>query len=868
MPVRIYDIAKKLGMESKEVLAKAKELGIAAKVPSSSLDKITAEYLEEQLAPLKKVEEPAPLPQEPLKVVTEAPAPPPPPPAPEPVVEAPKPVEVPPPAPVVAKTEVAPEVKAPEVIKAPEPKVEAPAPVAIAPTPAPAQAPAPAPVAPVEPPAPKVEPKVEAPAPPPTPPPAPAGPKLGDKVGFIQLPQRPQPKPADKPGMRMPPGRGMQPGQGQGQGQGQQGRPGDFRRGGDIRNVPGRQGAPGSQQFSKFGQKPAEPAKPTTPKIVLPESAEVIIIKPPIIVRDLADRLKIKPFKLIADLMEAGVFANVNQSIDEAIAQKVCAKYGKKFEVEKRERGGGIVHAPVKKTEVDIEDRVEELKPRPPVVTIMGHVDHGKTTLLDVIRKANVAAGESGGITQHIGAYTISFPHPERKNELQQITFLDTPGHAAFSAMRARGANVTDLVVLVVAANDGVMPQTLEALSHAQAAKVPILVAVNKVDHPNANPLKVRQQLQDKGLVPDDWGGDTIFTDVSALTKIGVDKLLEMILLQADLLELKANPNRRAKGNVIESGLEPGGPVATVLVRKGTLRVGDAIICGQNWGKARALINEEGQRLKEAGPSVAVRVLGLNGVPEAGIEFSVVEDEKTAREIGEERAMEARKAAGEARQKVTLENLFATLDATQAKILKVVVKADTQGSVEAIVDALKKIESTKVSMEVIHSAVGTITESDVMLASASSAIILGFHTRVDNTAAELAKREGIQIKLYSIIYELIDHVKEAMAGLLDPIAKEVVTGSAEVRKIFTLSKGGNVAGCMVASGRINRGKVRVVRRKSVIYEGVTQSLRRFQDEVNEVRAGMECGIRIDGFNEFQVGDSIECYAIEKVASTL
>ena len=515
-----------------------------------------------------------------------------------------------------------------------------------------------------------------------------------------------------------------------------------------------------------------------------------------------------------------------------------------------------------------MEDRLEDLTSRAPVVTIMGHVDHGKTTLLDVIRKSDVAGGEAGGITQHIGAYTISFPHPERKNEVQQITFLDTPGHAAFSAMRARGANVTDLVILVVAANDGVMPQTLEALSHAQAAKVPILVAVNKCDHPNANPMKVRQQLQERGLVPDDWGGETIFVDVSALTKQGVDKLLEMILLQADLLELKANANRRAKGNVIESGLEPGGPTATVLVRKGTLRVGDVVICGQYWGKVRALINEEGKRLKEAGPSVAVRLLGLNGVPEAGLEFSAVDDEKSARVLSEQRAQDARTLSNEGRAKVTLENLFATLDASSAKALRVVVKADTQGSVEAIVEALKKLETEKVSLEVIHSAVGTITESDVSLASASSAIILGFHTRIDNGVSDVAKREGVQIKLYAIIYELIDEVKEAMAGLLDPILKEVVMGAAEVRKVFELSKGGNVAGCVISHGRLVKGKVRVMRRKGLIYEGVTQSLRRFQDEVNEVRAGMECGIRIEGFNEFQIGDSIECYTIEKVASKL
>ena len=500
----------------------------------------------------------------------------------------------------------------------------------------------------------------------------------------------------------------------------------------------------------------------------------VITLKPPIIVRELAEQLKKKPFQLIADLIELKVMANVNQAIDETIAQRLCSKYGFKFEVEKRDRGGGTVHAPKKATEIDTEDKPEQLKTRAPVVTIMGHVDHGKTTLLDSIRQTNVASGESGGITQHIGAYTISFPHPERKTELQQITFLDTPGHAAFSAMRARGANVTDIVILVVAANDGVMPQTLEALAHAQAAKVPIIVAINKCDHPNANVMKARQQLQERGLVPDDWGGNTTFVEVSGLTKAGIPHLLEILILQSELMELKANPDRRAKGNIIESGLDPGGPTATVLVRKGTLRVGDVIICGQYWGKVRALINEEDKRLKEAGPSVAVKVLGLNGVPEAGLEFSVMENDRAARELAESREQEARSLAKEARSKITLENLFATLAENSAKVLKVVVKADTQGSVEAIVEALKKNEFDKVSLDIIHSAVGTITETDVMLASASKGIILGFHTRIDNGVSDIAKREGVQIKLYSIIYELIDQVKESMAGLLDPIIKEVV----------------------------------------------------------------------------------------------
>jgi translation initiation factor IF-2 len=779
MPVRIYDISKKLGLENKIILAKAKSLGIAAaRVPSSSLDKISAEYLEEQLC-LDHPELAAKL------------APP------------------PPPAPKAAPSEPI------VVIKTPPP----------------------------EPPKPEVKeeppPIVEAPKPPP-PPPKPVGPQIGDKVGFIQLPHKPSPKISEKAGqVKLSPKTGAPA------------RPG------------GKPAAPPPQKEDRKA-----PAPPPQPKFVAPVTGEIIVIKPPIVVRELATQLKQKPFKIIADLMELGVFANVNQAIDEIIAQQLCAKYGFRFEVEKRERGGGVVHAPAKKVELDVEDKLEQLKPRAPVVTIMGHVDHGKTTLLDVIRKSDVAAGEAGGITQHIGAYTISVPHPERKKGLAQITFLDTPGHAAFSSMRARGANVTDIVVLVVAANDGVMPQTLEALSHAKAAKVPILVAVNKMDHPNANSMKVRQQLQDKGLVPDDWGGDTIFVDVSALTKQGVDKLLEMILLQAELLELKANPDRRAKGNVIESGVEPGGPTATVLVRKGTLRVSDIILCGEFYGRVRALINEEGDRLKEAGPSVAVRVLGLNGVPDAGLEFSVVEDEKAARELAEQRANETKAQDLENRSKVTLENLFASLAAAQSKALKIVVKADTQGSVEAIVEALMKIESDKVTLEILHSDVGTINENDVALASASAAVILGFHARVDSTAAEKAKHEGVQIKLYAIIYELIDQVKEAMAGLLEPDVKESIIGSAEVRQVFELSKGVPVAGCMVSSGRIVKGKMRVRRRKDVIYEGIIQSLRRFQDEVNEVRAGMECGIRVEGYSEFQVGDTIECYTTEKVAAKL
>ncbi len=857
MPVRIYDIAKRVGVESKVVLAKAKELGItAAKVPSSTLDKITAEYLEELMG--YKSAPPAPPPPEPVApaVPPVAVAPPPSTPAtpaePTPALEVAV-VEAPPPAVTEAPTAAAEIVVPPAPVPAPPvpaaPATQAPAtsPVPAAPTILPVAPPAPTPVAPVAQ-APAVtisvvpSPPTAAAAPPAPPPPKPPAPKVGDKVGFIQLPTRP--RPGERPGSRPP-----------------------------QHPAPGRQ-APGrghDQRASGPGQRPGSPGagQRQSPQPPPEATGDEITLKPPIIVRDLAEQLRKKPFQLIADLMELGIFATVNQSLEPEIAQRLCAKYNFRFKVEKREKGGGLVHGPIKRTEVqDADDKAEDLCPRAPVVTIMGHVDHGKTSLLDVIRKSNVAAGEAGGITQHIGAYTISFPHPERPKELQQITFLDTPGHAAFSSMRARGANVTDIVVLVVAANDGVMPQTVEALNHAQAAKVPILVAVNKCDHPNANPLRVRQQLQEKGLLSDEWGGDTIFVDCSALTKQGVDKLLEMILLQAELLELKANPTRPAKGNVIESGLEPGGPTATVLVRKGTLRVGATVVCGQYYGKVRALINEENRRLKEAAPSVAVKLLGLNGIPEAGIEFNVVENEKLARELTEQRSELERSQDRERRPPVTIETITDILAEGSAKVLKLVVKADTQGSVEAIVEALLKIESDKVSLEMVHSAVGTITESDVILASASKAVILGFHTRVDTAAAELAKREGVQIKLYAIIYELIDQVKEAMAGLLDPLLKEAVFGVAEVRKVFALSKGGNVAGCVIASGRIVRGKARIMRRKNLIYEGIIHTLRRFQDEVNEVRAGMECGIRLEGFDDFQPGDTIECYNIEKVAQKL
>ena len=861
MPVRIYEIAKELNLESKMVLIKAKELGIAAaKVPSSSLDKITAEYLRDQLLPLAA--HVAPTPVEPEAPVLIIPAPRPPEPEPEPQPEpvaiaiAPEPTPL-----VVAEAPTAPQ----PVVEAPTPTV---APVVVAPSapastpvqavsetpptvtpPAPSQAPT-APVVPISASATSTPP---APAPIMTPA-VPTKPSEAPKSQIGQLVGRIDPRSFARPAPRSDDRRG-----GGGGSSSSGGRP-DDRRGGPQHGRPGM----GSSQQSQT------PARPAPPKVHIAADAPVVIMRPPIVVRELAEKIGRKPFQVIADLMSMGVFATVTQTVDTEHAIKVSAKHGYRFETEKRDKAAHSVNVPQEaKVELDKEDSPETLKPRPPVITIMGHVDHGKTSLLDVVRKADVASGEAGGITQHIGAYTISYPHPHT-GVLQQLTFLDTPGHAAFSAMRARGANVTDIVVLVVAANDGVMPQTLEALAHAQAAKVPIIVAVNKCDHPNANPLKVRQQLQERGLLPDDWGGDTLYVDCSAVTRQGIDKLIDSILLQAELLELKANPNRHAKGNVIESGVEPGGPVATVLVRKGTLRVGDVILCGEHYGKVRAMMNEEGSRLKEATPSVAVRVLGLNGVPNAGSEFSSVENERAARELAEQRFMDRKKADldGVRPKRQTLEDIFGQISDMTAKVLKIIVKADTQGSVEAICDALEKIDSTKVSMEIVHSAVGAVSAADVLLASSSDAVILGFHTRVDSSAAEQAKHEGVQIKLYAIIYELIDHVKEAMAGLLDPLLKEVVIGQAEVRKIFSLSKGGNVAGCAVISGRIVRGKMRVRRKTHLIYEGVSLTLKRFQDEVNEVRSGMECGIKLDGFDDYIEGDLIECYTTEKVAQKL
>lgn len=593
---------------------------------------------------------------------------------------------------------------------------------------------------------------------------------------------------------------------------------------------------------------------------------KIIHIKPPIVVKELALQLGLKPFQLIHELMEMNIFAAINHTIEPEVATRICTKYGFTFEMERREKGAGIHKVETKVVEPPpppiAEVKVDELKLRPPIITFMGHVDHGKTSLMDYIRKARVAAGEAGGITQHIGAYSI-------EHNGHSITFLDTPGHAAFTAMRARGANVTDVVVLVIAADDGIMPQTVEALNHAKAAKVPIIVAINKIDMASANVDRVKGQLQERGLAPEDWGGETIVCPVSATKGTGVDHLIEMMLLQAEVLELKANPNAPPRGRVIEAKMEAGrGPTATVIVQTGTLKQGDPFICGNYFGKVKLLVDEFGKTVKAAGPATPVTVLGFSGLPNAGDELVVMENERAAKSLSEERLDAVRNKKLATPQRVTLESLFNSTGDGQPKLLKVIVKADVQGSLEAIVASLNQIESKKIDLEVIHSGVGPISDSDVLLASASNAVLIGFNVKVENVAVTSAKREGVQIKLYSIIYELLDQVKEAMAGLLDPELRETVIGHAEVRAVFDLSRG-KVAGCAVTDGRIARNaRARVMRGKQPVYDGGLATLRRFTDDVKEVRVGLECGIKLGDFNDYQVGDVIEAYLLEKVPQQL
>lgn len=627
--------------------------------------------------------------------------------------------------------------------------------------------------------------------------------------------------------------------------------------------------------------KPADAEKPVGTEATEGEEGEApaaesgeakkIHVKPPIVVRDFAGEIGLKPFKLISELMEMGIFASMNQTIEENVATQLATRHG--FELEIHHRGeqaeqGGKGGKP--KVEKPDDDDPKFLKPRPPVVCILGHVDHGKTTLLDSIRKANVVGGEAGGITQHIGAYQIE--HNDHK-----ISFIDTPGHAAFSKMRSRGANVTDISILVIAADDSFKPQTDEALKFAKEANNAIIVAINKIDAKGANIDRVKQQMQEKGIAPEDWGGETIAVEVSALKGTNIEDLLDMILLQAEVLELKANPSCPASGTIIESQVEQGrGATATVIVERGTLKQGDALLCGEVYCRVKTMTDADGKMLKSAPPATPVKVTGWSDVPASGIKFTTEKNEKTAKRAAEE-SMQVRKLhdAARANEKstesgaATVEDLFAAIENQQKKCLRVIVKSDVHGSTEALVQALKEIDSEKVDLDVISKGVGHITKNDVTLASAGGATIVGFNVKLDNGVQSLAKHHDIRIVQQEIIYELIDQVEEAMAELLDAEYTEKKLGAAEIRQVFSVGKGRNVAGCMVTEGAIQRNCIaRLMRGGDLVHESKIDTLKRFKDDVKEVRAGYECGINVAGWDDYQEGDTIECFAVEEQRPSL
>ncbi len=585
----------------------------------------------------------------------------------------------------------------------------------------------------------------------------------------------------------------------------------------------------------------------------------VVRISDSITVGDLAKRMGVKAKELIAELMRQGSMVTINHPLDYESAAILATEFNHEVENVAFDEETILEVTPAK----EAEDKVEDLETRPPVVTIMGHVDHGKTSLLDAIREANVTEGEAGGITQHIGAYDVEV-------DGQKVTFLDTPGHEAFTAMRARGAGVTDIVILVVAADDGVMPQTKEAINHSKAAGVPLIVAVNKIDKPDANPERVKQELTEYELVPEEWGGDTIFVDVSAKQKTNLDTLLEMILLQAEVLELKANPNKRAKGSIVEARLDKGrGPIATVLVQDGTLKIGDSIVAGLHYGRVRSMVTATGSQVKEAGPSFPVEVTGLGGVPNAGDLFNAVENEKAAKEVSQHRQSKQRENELSKHSKISLDQLFAKMQEGVVEELSVIVKADVQGSVEAVRDALEKLSTDACRLSVLHTGVGGITESDVTLATASNAIVLGFNVRPETKAKTLAEVESVDIRLYSVIYDAVNDIRDAMEGLLAPTLKEKELGRVEIRDTFHVSRVGTIAGCYVVDGKIVRNaQTRLVRDNVVVWEGKLSSLKRFKDDVKEVGNGYECGIGLDKYNDIKIGDILEVFEIEEVKTSL
>jgi len=826
MSARIHEIAKQYNIEPKEMLSWLKQQGFVAadtKSVSSTVSKIYYDEIEKHFA---KPAAPAP---------EAAPAP-----APEPAPVAPpaanEPAKVKIPAGVFVKSaqdiqrEKEEAAKAAAAARAAASAVVTPAPVVVPPKPASA----PAPVVKAPPPPPVMAPRVSSPppvsAPKPAPAPAPISrPPVVAAPPVVKAPMTPPPVPSARPPASPAP----------------------------------------VAKVAPFAS--AAPASPSQSSMTVTEEGGVKIIhlKPPIIVRDFAVALGLKPFKLISELMEMSIFASMNQSIDEAVANKLAEKHGFLLDIKHRGETQAPAAAPEKvkqtKEEKAREEDLKNLAPRPPVVCILGHVDHGKTSLLDAIRKANVASGEAGGITQHIGAYQIEYNG-------RKLTFLDTPGHAAFTKMRARGASVTDIAVLVVAADDGFMPQTDEALKHAQDAKVALMVAVNKMDVKGANLDRVKQQMQERQITPEDWGGEIVTVPVAAIKGQGITDLLEMILLQADVLELKANPKAEASGVVVESEVDVGrGPLATVIVQRGTLRVGDAIVCGPNWAKVRAMFDDQGKNIKEAPPSTPVRVIGWSGTPDSGSKFHAVKNAREAENLAEEEEHRLKKeavSAAAAPKDTSLDALFANIAAVQAKTLKIVLKSDVYGSVEAVKNVLEGIKSSKVSLEIVAADVGIITKNDVLMAAPSKATIIGFNTKQENGVTALAKHHGVTIESFEIIYELGDRVREMMADLLEPDLKENKLGGAEVRQVFPVAKG-FVAGCLVTEGKITRNATARVRRgKESVFEGKVGTLRRFKDDANEVRAGLECGIRLDGFDGYQPGDRIECYEIQKVRASL
>jgi len=829
--IRVHELAKELGLSSKEVTERLAKGGFSVTSASSSVDEGRARAALSKGAPPKekvpkrvtKAEVPAKAkPAQRVKEVVETK------PSPEPKV-APKPT----PPPAKPAPEVRPKAKA---IPAEEKARKKP----VAPPPVPEEKgtvtvkPAPAPAPPrreIPPPAPKRE--------------APPAPRVHPERPRVDAP-RPAPPVAEKPApvveKRLPITEKKPP----------------------VAPKP----APVAERPTPAAAKPtvvppeAPPRPPEVTPPVSPPAPKVVKIPETITVKELCEKLATSPSEIIKKLMKMGIMATVNQNLSPDLIKQVAAKLGFDVEMARVEE--------VEEAAAKVEDPTQ-LRFRPPVVTVMGHVDHGKTSLLDAIRKTNVIAEEVGGITQHIGAYEVELPvDPGTKFPGGRVVFLDTPGHEAFTAMRARGAHVTDVVVLVVAADDGVMPQTIEAINHAKDAKVPILVAINKIDKPGADPNRVKQQLSEHGLIPEEWGGQTIFVEVSAKKRTGIEHLLEMLLLQAEIMELKANPFKPAKGLAIEAKLDRGrGAVATVLVQQGTLKVGDVFVVGNIHGRVRALINDKGRKVQEVGPSTPVEVLGLSGVPAAGDTLAVVADERKARQVALVRRQQQRDTTFAAQRRLTLEDLHRRIKEGEVKELRLLLKGDVQGSIEPLRESLERLSALEVQLKVIHAAVGGISESDVMLASASNAIILGFTVRPDPKAQRLAEMTGVEIRLYNVIYDAVAEIKEAMEGMLEPQFVERPMGRAEVRATFGVPRFGTVAGCFVSEGKVLRdAAVRLVRDGRVVHQGKIASLRRFKEDVREVQSGYECGIGLLNFSDIKIGDVIEAYELVPVAPKL